>query len=155
MAASSDFYLSTGEPYYIGLANNSSVPRSPPRQGNRQSLQVTRRILVKTVNYVHDHGRSVVFWGEYSLKPPDIPSLPARLVNGETYGHECDGAFKAHGIREMVYVSTQGEERMFPDYFILPQSGRLTLAVVARRESGSHPDDFRRPRLPASHGKPN
>jgi hypothetical protein len=74
---------------------------------------------------VHDHGRTLVFWGEYPLKPPDIPSLPAHLVNGETHGHEFDGAFKAHGTREMVYVSTQAEERIFPDYFILPQSGRL------------------------------
>lgn len=47
------------------------------------------------------------------------------MINGETYGGTFDPAFKSHGIREMVYVSTQGEERMFPDYFLLPATRRV------------------------------
>ena len=47
------------------------------------------------------------------------------MVNGEVYGPEFDPLFHKHGIRQMIYTSTQGEERFFPDYFSLPNSRRL------------------------------
>src|SRR5215472_19351762 len=81
--------------------------------------------LTKTANWLHDRGRTVVFWGEYPLKPDDIESLPAYLVNGETYGPQFDPLFAKHGIRSMIYTSTQGEEPLFPDYAILPADQRL------------------------------
>ena len=66
-----------------------------------------------------------MFWGEYPLKPDDVAALPAHLVNGETYGARFDPLFRKHGIREMIYSSSEGEEKLFPDYFPLPASRRL------------------------------
>ena len=42
------------------------------------------------------------------------------MVNGEVYGPQFDPVFKKHGIREMIYTSSEGEEKLFPDYFALP-----------------------------------
>jgi hexosaminidase len=113
------FYLSTDEPYYVGHAKNAQCNEAGPPG------KVLAEFLEKTAGYLHDRGRTVLFWGEAPLKPADIASLPPYLVNGETYGKEFDAAFRARGIREMIYVSTQGEERLFPDYFLLPPSKKL------------------------------
>jgi hypothetical protein len=86
---------------------------------------VLAEFLGKAAGYLHDRGRTVVFWGEYPLKPSDVEALPAYLVNGETNGREFNAAFKARGIRQMIYTSTEGEEKMFPDYFVAPADRRL------------------------------
>ena len=36
-----------------------------------------------------------------------------------------DKTFRQLGIRQMIFTSTEGEEKLFPDYFILPKSDRL------------------------------
>ena len=59
------------------------------------------------------------------MKPEDVGSMPPYMINGETYGPAFDPVFKRHGIRQTIYVSTQGEERHFPDYFLLPPEQRL------------------------------
>ncbi len=56
----------------------------------------------------------MIFWGEYPLKPGDIDALPPYLVNGEVYGPSFDPVFRRRGIRQMIYTSTQGEERAVP-----------------------------------------
>jgi hypothetical protein len=81
--------------------------------------------VTKTADYLHQRGRTVIFWGEYPMKPDDISALPPHLVNGEVYGPQFDPVFRAHGIRQMVYTSTEGEEQLFPQYYILPSSQRL------------------------------
>lgn len=115
-------YLSTDEPYYIGLADNA--------QCHEKGLGTPGELLAKFVAQIadplHEAGRTVVFWGEYPLKPSDIEVLPSYLVNGEVYGPEYDPVFRKHGIRQMIYTSTQGgEARFFPDYFTLPNTRRL------------------------------
>ncbi|HLJ16827.1 MAG TPA: beta-N-acetylhexosaminidase [Bryobacteraceae bacterium] len=119
------FYLSTDEPYYVGLADNSQCNEGARAKELGSVGKLLAEFTTKAADYLHDHGRTVVFWGEYPLKVDDIPALPKHIVNGEVYGPKFDAAFKAHGIRQMVYVSTEGEERMFPDYFVQPPSGRL------------------------------
>ena len=86
--------------------------------------------VTKTATYLHDRGRTVFFWGEYPLKPDDITSLPSHLVNGEVYGPQFDPVFRAHGIRQMIYTSTEGEEQLFPQYYVLPSSERLHPATI-------------------------
>ena len=78
-------------------------------------------------------GREVIFWGEYPLKPEDIPSLPSYMINGEVYGPRYDPLFKKHGIRQTIYTSTQGEERHFPEYYPMP-AGKNLHAAGRRRE---------------------
>jgi hexosaminidase len=119
------FYLSTDEPYYVGLANNSQCDEATQARKLGSVGKMLAEFLTKTANWLHDRGRTVVFWGEYPLKPDDIESLPAHMVNGETYGPQFDPVFAKHGIRSMIYTSTQGEERHFPEYSLLPADKRL------------------------------
>ena len=69
-------------------------------------------------NKLHEKGRTVIFWGEYPLTTSDIKALPSHLVNGE-YNENWATAFKQHGIRQLIYTSTQGEEPLFPNYYPL------------------------------------
>jgi hypothetical protein len=51
--------------------------------------------------------------------------LPNFVINGETYGERFDPLYKARGIRQMIYNSTEGEERLFPHYFLRSPNQRL------------------------------
>jgi len=128
------FHLSTDEPYYVGLRDNAQCQEARRAKELGSVGKLLAEFIMKTANYLHERGRTVIFWGEYPLKPEDIAALPNHLINGEAYGPAFDPLFKAHGIREMVYVSTEGEEPMFPDYYVLPSSERLhpSPATVAR-----------------------
>jgi hexosaminidase len=119
------FYLSTDEAYYAGLANNPQCNESALAKEKGSVGQVFVHFVDEAGGFLHDHGRNVIFWGEYPLKPKDLASLPPYLINGEVYGEEYDKAFKQQGIRQMIFTSTAGEEMMFPNYFLLPQKDRL------------------------------
>jgi len=119
------FVLSTDEPYYVGSAKNAQCDEA----GRAKDLGGVGKLLAefttKTAAYLHDRGRTVIFWGEYPLKPGDIAALPPYLVNGEVYGPDFDPVFRAHGIRQLIYTSTEGEEQLFPEYYLRPSSRRL------------------------------
>jgi hypothetical protein len=119
------FVLSTDEPYYVGLANNQQCEEAQRAKQLGSVGKLLAEFVTKTADYLHDRGRTVIFWGEYPMKPEDIGALPGHLVNGEVYGPQFDPVFRAHGIRQMVYTSTEGEEQLFPQYYILPSSERL------------------------------
>ncbi len=119
------FVLSTDEPYYVGLADNAQCHEAQRAKELGSVGKMLAEFTTKTANYLHDHGRTVIFWGEYPIKPEDINSFPPYLVNGELYGPDFDPKFRAHGIRQMIYVSTEGEEQLFPQYYILPSSLKL------------------------------
>ncbi|MGH9438836.1 MAG: beta-N-acetylhexosaminidase, partial [Terriglobia bacterium] len=114
------FVLSTDESYYVGLAKNAQCDEQDRAKQLGSVGKLLAEFLAKAGGYLHDRGRTVVFWGEYPLKPSDIASLPSYLVNGEVYGPEYDPLFKAHGIRQMIYTSTEGVEPLFPNYYLLP-----------------------------------
>ena len=119
-------YLSTDEPYYIGLADNPQCREEQAAEEAGSVGKLLAHFIARIANPLHDAGRTVVFWGEYPLKPADIAALPSHLVNGEVYGPEFDPVYRKRGIRQMIYTSTQGgEARFFPDYFTLPNSRRL------------------------------
>ena len=100
------FVLSTDESYYVGMADNAQCNEGQLAKKLGSVGKVEAQFLDKAAGYLHEHGRTVVFWGEYPLVPGDIPSLPSYLVNGEVYGPEFDRAFKAHGIKQMIFVSS-------------------------------------------------
>jgi len=127
------FYLSTDEPYYLGKSDGSPFGEAGRMKELGSPGKLLAEFLDKTAGYLHDRGRTVVFWGEYPLKPADVASLPAFLVNGETNEPDFDAAFKARGIRQLIYTSTEGEERLFPNY-ALAQAERLLHAPEKRRE---------------------
>ena len=111
------FYLSTDEPYYVGMADNAQCHEGQRAKELGSVGKMLAEFVTKTANYLHERGRTVIFWGEFPLKPDDIPALPSHMVNGEVYGPQFDPVFRKHGIREMIYTSSEGEEKFFPDYF--------------------------------------
>jgi hexosaminidase len=119
------FLLSTDEPYYVGLANNVQCNEADETKKVGSVGKVLAEFIAKAAGYLHDHGRTVMFWGEYPLKPADIPALPPYLINGEVYGPEFDRAFRAHGIRQMIFTYTQASEPLFPNYYLLPESEQV------------------------------
>ncbi len=119
------FYLSTDEAYYLGLANNSQCDETSLAKEKGSVGQVFVHFADQTGAYLHGRGRDVIFWGEYPLKPADIGSLPPYLVNGEVYGPTFDQAFHSRGIQQMIFTSTEGEEKLFPEYFLQQPSDWL------------------------------
>jgi hexosaminidase len=120
------FVLSTDEPYYVGLANNEQCHEAQRATQLGSVGKLLAEFVSKTAGYLHDHGRTVIFWGEYPLKLDDVGALPSYLVNGEVYGPQFDPKFKAHGMRQLLFTSTVGwKEYLFPNYYLLPQSEHL------------------------------
>jgi hypothetical protein len=114
-------YLSTDEAYYIGMADNAQCQEKAAAQQKGSVGKLLAEFIAKVANPLHEQGRTVIFWGEYPLKPSDIEALPPHMINGEVYGPDFDPVYRKHGIRQMIYTSTQGgEARFFPDYFSLP-----------------------------------
>ncbi|HZU28670.1 MAG TPA: glycoside hydrolase family 20 zincin-like fold domain-containing protein [Bryobacteraceae bacterium] len=118
-------YLSTDEPYYSGMADNAQCNETNRAKELGSNGRVLAEFITKVGSYLHDRGRTVVIWGEFPLKPSDIGALPPWIINGETYGPDFDSIYRAHGIRQMIYTSTEGEEKLFPDYFIVPPPRNL------------------------------
>ncbi len=114
------FLLSTDEPYYVGLAQNAQCNEVDRAKELGSVGKLLAEFITKTAGYLHDRGRAVIFWGEYPLILADIPSLPSYLINGEVYGQDFDKAFKAHGIRQMIFTNAEASEPLFPNYFLLP-----------------------------------
>lgn len=119
------FYLSTDEPYYVGLSHNAQCDEASELHKLGSPGKVLAQFVTKAAGYLHDRGRTVIFWGEHPMKPADVPAFPSYLINGETLDPKFDAAFRARGIRQTFYTSTEGEEPLFPDYSVLPASRRL------------------------------
>ena len=134
-------YFSTDEPYYVGLADNPNCQEKAAAQKLGSVGKLLAQFVTEIAEPLHKQGRTVIFWGEYPLLVSDIESLPSYVVNGEVYGPEFDPLFRKHGIKQMIYTSTEGEERFFPDYFSLPNSRRLH---PGRPESGRVADGYQK-----------
>ncbi len=119
------FYLSTDEAYYVGMADNAQCNEFAAAKEAGSRGKVLAQFVDKAASYLRERGRTVVFWGEYPLKVQDIQSLPKFVINGETDGEKFDSAYRANGIRQMIYQATEGEEPLFPHYFLLPASRRM------------------------------
>lgn len=112
------FHLSTDEAWFVGLAHNAQCDEQARAKELGSPSKVWAEYTQKTAAYLQNHGRKVIFWGETPLQAEDIPSLPAGLINGEVYGTDYNQAFRARGIREMIY-SGQGDDPLFPAYYVL------------------------------------
>ena len=136
------FVLSTDEPYYVGLAQGPGCDEAARARELGSASKLLAEFISRSAAYLHERARTVLFWGEYPLKPEDIGALPGYLVSSETAGPEFDPVFKAHGIRQLIFTSTQGEEPLFPDYRPLPLADRLHVPSAAA-EPGRVAEIFR------------
>jgi hexosaminidase len=133
------FVLSTDEPYYVGLAKNDLCNEVDAAKEKGSVGKLLAEFVSKTAGYLHDRGRTVIFWGEYPLKPEDIASLPSYMVNGEVYGPDFDRVFKAHGIRQMIFTSTVGwKEFLFSNYYLLPPQDHIPSRSTGAYEAVMH-----------------
>src|SRR5580698_2259430 len=83
-------FLSTDEPYYAGMADNPQCREAARARELGSVGAALNEFTTKVATYLHEHGRTVIFWGEYPLKVADIAGLPSWIVNGETCGPEFD-----------------------------------------------------------------
>jgi len=129
------FVISTDEPYYVGLADNTQcneVDRAK-QLGSRGKLLA--EFLTQTGGYLHERGRQVIMWAGYPMVPGDISSLPSYFIDrGINYNPastvqvpshvplDLPQALKAHGIRGMIRTAPEGSEPLFPSYYLLPPS---------------------------------
>jgi hexosaminidase len=121
-----EFYLSTDEPYFVGLADNAQCQSAKRAKQLGSVGRVLAEFVTELADYLHERHRQVVFWGEFPLVPSDIPSLPSFLINGELYGKNFDEAFRARGIKQMIFTSTVGwKELLFPSYYVRPVTEML------------------------------
>lgn len=118
-------YFSTDEPYYVGMADNAQCRELPRARELGTPGRLEAEFITRIAGPLHQRGRTVVFMGEYPLQPGDIEALPPYLVSTVVNGPAFDPLYKARGIRQMLHTFTQGEERLFPNYFVLPDSERL------------------------------
>jgi hexosaminidase len=128
------FLLSTDEAYYVGLAKNAQCNEVDQARQLGSVGKVLAEFVDKAAGFLHDHGRTVMFWGEDPLKPENIPSLPSYLINGEVYGPEFDQAFRKQGIRQMIFTYTQADEQLFPNYYLLPGADQVNYAGTSQAD---------------------
>ncbi len=124
------FLFSTDEAYYVGMSE-SEKKRAAELGGNGRLLA---EYITRIENKLHEKGRKIIIWGEYPLKPTDINSLPPHIING-VYDEKTAHIFKEHGMRQLIYTSTQGEEPLFPNYY------KLSPAEFSANSSPSIIDD--------------
>ena len=67
----------------------------------------------------------MIFWGEDPLQAEDIPLLSPDLINGEVYSPAYNKAFRARGIRQMIYTNSQPDDPLFPFYYVLSPKEQL------------------------------
>jgi hypothetical protein len=112
------FHVATDEVYYAGICDKCA------REYNPENRSLT---WVEFVNRAHSwlakRNRQMLAWVEYPLLPKHVPLLPAGLINGVIWlehGYpEINRQILERGdqIRQLVYVSMQGSELLFPSYY--------------------------------------
>lgn len=127
--------LSTDEAYYVGK-NEKEKEAAVSLGGNGKLLA---DFITRISNYLHEKGRTVIFWGEYPLTKSDIHSLPGHLING-VYNESWATEFKDRGIQQLIYTSAQGEEPIFPNYY--PLELRDTTSVKKQQTPSGRVDDL-------------
>jgi hexosaminidase len=127
------FHLSTDEAWFIGKADNDQCHEAGRAKDLGSPSKLWADFTKKATAYLHDRGRKVIFWGEEPLQAEDIPLLPPDLINGEVYTPAYNRAFRAHGIRQMIYTNSLPDDPLFPSYFVLPPNRQLHSGSVDER----------------------
>lgn len=127
------FHLSTDEAWFIGKADSNQCNEARRAKELGSPSRLWAEYTKKTAGYLQDRGRKVIFWGEEPLQAEDIPLLPAGLINGEVYSAAYNQAFRARGIRQMIYTNSLPDDPLFPAYFVSPPNSQLHSDSVEER----------------------
>ena len=112
------------EPYYVGWAQDAQCDEKTLTDQLGSRGKVLAQFYVKAGDYLKARGRTPSVWGYYPLVPGDVDSVPSYFINDLTFGPKFDPLFKAHGIRQKIYLS-MGGSFYFPYYYLLPASRRF------------------------------
>ncbi|MEW5974967.1 MAG: beta-N-acetylhexosaminidase [Acidobacteriota bacterium] len=106
------FFVSTDEYYYAGIDAGCGRPYN---EENR-SLQWVD-FVKRARDFLKDRNRRMLAWVEYPLLNKHIGLLPNDIING-VLGSDAEKiqAEERHGIQQLVYVSMQGAELLFPNH---------------------------------------
>lgn len=106
--------FSTDEAYYTGKA--------PGDKKRAAELGSNGKLLAEYITRIGDQlnkrGRRAIIWTEFPMKKEDMNNIPSHIISG-VYNSEWASTIKAHGMRQMIYTSTQGVEPLFPTYYPL------------------------------------
>jgi hexosaminidase len=114
-----NFHLSTDEAWFIGKADNDQCKDAERAKQLGSPSKLWVEFTKKTADYLQEHGRKVIFWGEEPLQAEDIGLLPSSLINGEVYSASYNKAFRERGIAQMIYTNTLPDDPLFPYYYVL------------------------------------
>ena len=107
------FFVSTDEVYYAGIDKKCGKPYNPV---NRSLKWV--EFVQRAHDFLAKRGRKMFIWGEYPLLAEHVKMLPPDLINGVSSPEYVDTENKL-GIRQLIYNSMQGAERLFPNHLAL------------------------------------
>jgi hypothetical protein len=119
------FHLSTDEAWFIGKADNDQCHEAVRAKELGSPSKLWVEFTNKTANFLREHGREVIFWGETPMLAEDIPLLEPWLINGEVYSTAYNQAFRARGIRQIIYTNTLPDDPLFPSYYTLSPHEQL------------------------------
>lgn len=107
--------FSTDEAYYVG--------KTPADKKRAEALGGNGNLLAAYITRISDKlyqkGRKSIIWTEFPLRKEDINDIPSHIISG-VYNDKWASTIKAHGMRQIIYTSTQGVEPLFPTYYPLP-----------------------------------
>ena len=129
------FLVSTDEVYYAGID-----PRCEREYNPVNRSLAWAEFVNKAHEFLSQRGRRMLLWVEYPLLPEHVHLLPADVIDGILGNNDAMiEAENARGIRQLVYVSMQGEEKLFPNNFAYEQAGKRQLGrleLVRQEMSG-------------------
>jgi hypothetical protein len=108
------FFASTDEVYYAAAGAKCPQPDDAENR-SRQWAEFAKR--------AHDHlasrGRRMLAWIEYPLLAKHLPIVPAGVIDGVVGDAEYVPIERQREMRQLIYVSLQGSEFLFPDHLPL------------------------------------
>jgi hypothetical protein len=110
------FFASTDEVYYAGIEGRCGAYTPANRS----------RILAEFDRRAHDflaaRGRRMLAWLEYPLQAEHLEALAPDVIDGVMGEASFLPVEQRKGMRQLIYVSLQGGEYLFPDYLTIEGS---------------------------------
>ncbi|MFN0086457.1 MAG: beta-N-acetylhexosaminidase [Blastocatellia bacterium] len=129
------FFVSTDEIYYAGIGDKCEQPVTPERHSLKW-IEFARRAR----DFLAARNRKMLAWVEYPLLPEHARMLPPDIIDGVMGEAEYAKTENELGMRQLIYVSMQGAELLFPNHLpgfmtmggdLGPSEGRLKSAFQA------------------------
>jgi len=108
------FFVSTDEVYYAGI---DGMCTRPYNEENRSLAWV--EFVQKAHEHLSKQGRRMLIWAEYPLLPKHVELIPSDVIDG-VMGEDAYLPIEIKkGMRQLIYVSTQGATLLFPNHLPL------------------------------------